>query len=141
MCPCFSVYPCSDWSKRKADRAGFLRGREGAGGGTHILRGRPLLHPRAPSKIRLDRPFFSTNQSTGIAYFTGCTYAFRPIRARPWRTSRGVRTRFNQSERCYGVRHGVYVRFSTRIRARCSRILISAAPCGGLHTPSPLAPP
>ena len=25
---------------------------------------------------------FSTNQSTGIAYVTGCTYAFRPIRAR-----------------------------------------------------------
>ena len=56
----------------------------------------PLSAPsRSPSKIRLDRPFFSTNQSTGIAYFTGCTYAFRPIRARPWRTSRGVRTRFN----------------------------------------------
>ena len=37
---------------------------------------------------------FSTNQSRGIAYVTGCTYAFRPIRARrsrilisvaPWR--------------------------------------------------------
>ena len=42
---------------------------------------------------------FSTNQSTGIAYVTGRTYAFRPI------------------------------------RARCSPILISAAPCGGLHTP------
>ena len=40
---------------------------------------------------------FSTYQSTGIAYVTGCTYAFRPI------------------------------------SARCSRILISVAPCGGLR--------
>ena len=112
----------------------------------------------------------SSNQSATIAYVTGCTYAVRPIRARLWRTSRGVRTRFNQSERgysvrhgayvrCfnqsdrgYGVRHGVYVRFSTNqstgiayvtgctyafrpIGARCSRILISAAPCGGLRPP------
>ena len=31
----------------KADRAPFLRGREGAGEGTHILRGRPSLEYRA----------------------------------------------------------------------------------------------
>ena len=56
---------------------------------------------------------FSTNQRTGIAYITGCTYAFQPIRAWLWRTSRGVRTLFDQSEHGYSVRHGVYVRFST----------------------------
>ena len=39
---------------------------------------------------------FSTNQSTAIAYVTGC-----------------VRTLFDQSERCYGVRHRVYVRCLT----------------------------
>ena len=54
-----------------------------------------------------------TNQSAAIVYVTGCTYAVQPIRARLWRTSRGVRTLFDQSKRGYGVRHGVYVRFST----------------------------
>ena len=66
------------------------------------------------------------------------------------RTSLGVRTLFDQSEHGYSVRHRVYVRFSTNqsmgiayvtgcthafrpTRARCSRILISAAPCGGLR--------
>ena len=65
-------------------------------------------------------------------------------------TSRGVGTMFDQSEHGYSVRHRVYVRFSTNqstgiayvtgctyafrpIRARCSRILISAAPCGSLR--------
>ena len=47
----------------------------------------------------------SSNQSATIAYVTGCTYAVQPIRARLWRTSRGVRTRFNQSEHGYSVRH------------------------------------
>ena len=70
-----------------------------------------------------------TNQSTGIAYVTVCT-------------SRGVRHGayvrcFNQSEHGYGVRHGVYVMGRTYafrpISARHSRILISAAPCGGLR--------
>ena len=101
---------------------------------------------------------FSTNQSTAIAYVTGCTYAFRPIRARLWRTSRGVRTLFDQSEHGYSVRHRVYVRFSTNqstgiayvtrctyafrpIGARRSRILISAAPCGGLRPPRPPCAP
>ena len=44
---------------------------------------------------------------------------------------------FNQSERGYGVRHGAYVTGCTYafrpISARHSRILISAAPCGGLR--------
>ena len=91
-----------------------------------------------------------TNQSAAIAYVTGCTYAVQPIRARLWRTSRGVRTLFVQSELGYSVRHGVYVRFLTNqsaamayvtgctyafrpISARRSRILISVAPCGGLR--------
>ena len=68
-------------------------------------------------------------------------------------TSRGVSTLFDQSEPGYSVRHRVYVRFSTNqstaiayvtgctyavwpIRARWSRILISAAPCGGLRRPA-----
>ena len=62
-----------------------------------------------------------TNQSAAIVYVTGCTYAVQPITARLWRTSRGVRTRLNQSERCYGVRHQVYVRVSTNQSAVFSR--------------------
>ena len=54
-----------------------------------------------------------TNQSAAMAYVTGCTYAVQPIRARLWRTSRGVRTLFDQPEHGYSVRHRVYVRFST----------------------------
>ena len=108
---------------------------------------RPLRPPRPPCAphgvyVTEDTYAVLTNQSTGIAYVTACTYAFRPIRARysnegappqyvcaplarplrpprpPLRPSRGVRHGgyvrcFNQSEHGYSVRHGVYVRFST----------------------------
>ena len=47
---------------------------------------------------------------------------------------------FNQSEHGYSVRHGVYVTGCTYafrpISAKHSRILISAAPCGGLRYPA-----
>ena len=57
---------------------------------------------------------------------------------RDYSVHHGVYVRcFNQSERGYGVRHGVYVTGCTYafrpISARHSRILISAAPCGGLR--------
>ena len=54
-------------------------------------------------------------------------------------TSPGVGTMFDKSGHGYSVRHGVYIRFSTNqsafrpISAWRSRILISVAPCGGLH--------
>ena len=47
-----------------------------------------------------------------IVYVTHCVRN-GGVRDGTWRTSRGVRTLFDQSERGYGVRHGLYVRCST----------------------------
>ena len=45
---------------------------------------RPLRPPCAPHGVYVTGDTYAvlTNQSTGIAYVTACTYAFRPIRAR-----------------------------------------------------------
>ena len=44
----------------------------------------PSRPPRAPHGVYVTGDTYAvlTNQSTGIAYVTACTYAFRPIRAR-----------------------------------------------------------
>ena len=79
-----------------------------------------------------------TNQSVTIAYVTACVRTRFNQSERDYSVRHGAYVRcFNQSEHGYSVRHGVYVTGCTYafrpISARHSRILISAAPCGGLR--------
>ena len=63
----------------KADRPGFLRGREGAGGGAHILRGRTLIRISCPdwsNSVRTPRDVRYSRALIGRkAYVHPVTYA------------------------------------------------------------------
>ena len=67
----------------QADQPGFLRGREGAGGGAHILRGRTLIRISCPDWSNSVRTLRDVHYSRALigqtAYVHPVTYAIAAL--------------------------------------------------------------